>query len=671
MNESKQESKKNYLQSAEFKIIIEKPEEFEESIFSDVYKSARQNVLKIIKRHESDDDTNNPSNNIIAFTGERGKGKSSAMISFHRALKSIQKGTREEAFFDEFYKGDEPKYRFITLGEIDPSLFRGKESLFEIVLAKMFGLFKESLESSDSSRYSDEDRRELVKHFQTVFENLKYTTGNHKDELYRQEALDALIKLSTSSNLRASFQKLIRCYLRVLGKQDDHCKNILVIAIDDFDLKIEGVYEMLEDVRQFLISQNIIILIACKMPQIRETIQASIYSSYLSQLGQNKELLESITSESELIGKAEKYVSKLIPLSRRILLPNIETIVFNKRLLLHEIPKQVFDQFKIYINPDLINAFYPETLREFNSFEKIAREDFSDPKQRIDYFKNYLIEKISNIKSYRNLSELMTTSNAKNFMIHFKRALQKILSDLNPHNDNFKHDNSTSSYPEIIRLYRELLNEIPKYENSLQKLVSLYRTYFNILHYEAMKDENTPYLKIDDRQMFFSIKLSADKSIKDLEASKPLIYSFGASKTKYLSQTIPSTVKHFELSFVNGILYDNADLAKYFNLDLVLKYYESFEKTDSADNEQSTSHDFLLIHELSASKNAAEALLKSLSFFPQGTTKDDDAERSQKEEENKSLEVIKELIEQSKFYQNFSAIKKEINHLLQTDSLNG
>lgn len=694
MSDSNPEAEKISFVKTESKIKIETPKEFGNSIFSEVYNSAKQNVLKIISYHENENENDYPSNNIIAFTGERGKGKSSTMISFLLGLKSIQNGNREDSFFYEFYKNSayNPKYHFITLNVIDPSLFRGKESLFEIILAKMFSLFKQSLENNHISHHSpailnEEGRRELVKHFQTVFGNLKYTNGNLKDELYQQDALDALIKLSTSSNLRESFQKLIKCYLNVLGKQDGDCKNFLVIAIDDFDLKIEGIYDMLEDIRQFLISQRVIILIACKMEQIREAVQTSIYSAFLTKLGEDKSILESITNESELIGKAEKYVSKLIPLSRRIVLPNIEIIKdSDKENLLDKIPKQVFEKIGIYVNPDLFNAFYPETLREYHSLEKIAGEDLRTEKQRVEYFKNYLIEKISNIKTHRNLTELIMSSTAKNYVINFKQILQKIQSDLTTKNNNgvIKIDHS-NSYPDIIGLYQQLLIEIPKYENNLQKLVSLYRTYFNIQHYEYSQKDNSQYLKIYDgrtrllpgfnnmnnRRDFFPISFPKDSDKTNLmRYLKPLIYSFGESKIDYSLQDIPQAIKHFDLSPINGILYDNPDLAKYFNIDMVLKYFECFEKPDPIKQKIS---EYPLLYQIFYFTKIAIDYLPDLLF-----NEEKESEMIKDlNEKKKGSEMIKDLIEASKFYQllsdtdNFihSEIKEEINLLKEIDLL--
>lgn len=71
----------------DYKIKIEKGNTFNDSIFKNVYKSALSNILDIIKQSENSKDAKyDDFNNIIAFTGERGKGKSSSMISFRDAL---------------------------------------------------------------------------------------------------------------------------------------------------------------------------------------------------------------------------------------------------------------------------------------------------------------------------------------------------------------------------------------------------------------------------------------------------------------------------------------------------------------------------------------------------------------------------------------------------------
>lgn len=139
----------------EYKIKIENGNEFHESIFSEIYINAAKNIVEIIDQSVHDG-IYDGYNNIIAFTGERGKGKSSSMISFRDALININEKVHLD-FFEAKKLEDESlnktfetlrKNTFAEIDIIDPSLFRGNESLFEIILAKMFSKFQEEIKKA-------------------------------------------------------------------------------------------------------------------------------------------------------------------------------------------------------------------------------------------------------------------------------------------------------------------------------------------------------------------------------------------------------------------------------------------------------------------------------------------------------------------------------------------
>ncbi|GAA6767754.1 hypothetical protein AAFH68_37040 [Flavobacterium sp. CGRL1] len=304
----------------EYKIKIEKGNDFCNSIFKEVYISASLNVAEIIsksKRGSKYDDFNN----IIAFTGERGKGKSSSMISFRDALVNNQKSCHINFFetedLDNVSLGKAFEIlrnnKFAEIDIIDPSLFRGNESLFEIILAKMFSKFQDSINKKDS-KIRDEVRRSLIKHFQSVFENLQMINSDRK-ELYKQETIEVLSKLATSSNLRECFKDLVDYYL-----ENFENKQYLVISVDDFDLNISGTFEMLEDIRQFLIQSKIVILIACKIEQLRESVLNNLYKEFEYLIKYQSSEID----ENKLINKTEKYLEKLIPFEKRLELPNLK-----------------------------------------------------------------------------------------------------------------------------------------------------------------------------------------------------------------------------------------------------------------------------------------------------------------------------------------------------------
>lgn len=445
--------------SSEYKVKIENVKSFDQSIFADVYASAKENVLSILNHSEDTKKSYESYNNIIAFTGERGKGKSSAMISFLGALCEIGNKFEKDSFLEPFYDGNKQgaKYSFTDLDVIDPSLFRGNETLFEIVLAKMFSKFKNEIESSNNNiSISNEERRQLVKLFQIVFENLKYTNGNYKDELYKQEALDALIKLSASSNLRESFKTLVDKYLAVMNNKRG-MKNVLIIPIDDFDLKIEGVYEMLEDVRQFLITENVIVLIACKMEQMQQAVEMTIQKHFnspfnieLSSYGGYEIKQFSKLSENEIKNKASKYLEKLFPINRQNILPNTDNIRLDEILKNTvsesnelKILETIFKKKNLFYSSDtyLNHLIYDNTLRSLINL--LASIDASDYKQ----FAKYCESRFSDFLKTEYLNQLMNCEYALLNTYILKILEEEFLFRLpQKHQEQLQRLNSSTNY---------------------------------------------------------------------------------------------------------------------------------------------------------------------------------------------------------------------------------
>jgi hypothetical protein len=544
--------------SSEYKIRIEDVNNFETSIFSDVYKSARENVLEILKHTNDSKNSYDSYNNIIAFTGERGKGKSSAMISFLEALKQVRGKIEINDFLSPFFNKntEKPKYNFVDLDVIDPSLFRGNETLFEIVLAKMFSKFKQEIEPNNNyqnNTITDEERRQLVKLFQNVFENLKYTNGNYKDELYKQEALDALIKLSASSNLRESFKALVSTYLKVMSK-NSNTENILVITIDDFDLKIEGVYEMLEDVRQFLITENVIVLIACKMEQMREAVQASIYSKYKDLIGLNTNILGKIFEEKEIIQKSSKYIEKLFPNKSTILLKDISKLDLTQVIkgvqesfsndINHAILGILFQKNNLFIKKDDLNNFVvlESTLRSLSSLNTILSKTYED----IKYFlKNEIQGKDLKINQREKINVLMDSKPSllksnlinliapefkgksnikKNFLLYPKRIEHVSFSDCNTVflllEENFNIYDHNFLYIEFLKLvyclnnnHFALTGEYKNYTFESYTLINLedisisnrlkksdfYKCYRDTFHTKSLDLDLKEFVQIEDK----------------------------------------------------------------------------------------------------------------------------------------------------------------------------
>ncbi|UPQ76747.1 hypothetical protein [Chryseobacterium nepalense] len=398
----------------EYKIKIEKGNQFEDSIFKEVYKHALKNIIDIARNSEKNKYSKyDDFNNIISFTGERGKGKSSSMISFRDAL--IEKDSHDHKMFFDIsnttYEMSDNSIvvdslflktkSFAEIDIIDPSLFRG-ESLFEMILAKMFQKFQINIQEKKCI-INDDDRRNLIKHFNNVFHNLQIINSDRKD-FYRKDSIEVLSKLATSSNLKNGFKDLVTTYLGVFeGKKD-----FLIITIDDFDLSFSNTYSMLEDIRQYLILPNIIVLISLNKNQLFD----SINNEFINELNLRNVNFDTVKT------RTGKYIEKLLPISRMIEIPSftvkndsnkITSIIIKKygyKDQKYELNKynSLHDFLIFYINFNLNifvniysfrqNLVIPKTLREIKELiQNVEKGDFNE-------FKKYIL-----LKSYNEIDK--------------------------------------------------------------------------------------------------------------------------------------------------------------------------------------------------------------------------------------------------------------------------
>ena len=531
----------------EYKIKIEKVHEFEESIFKEVYVQAAKNVNEILLQAQERDSkgsiSNDDYNNVIAFTGERGTGKSSSMISFADALK---KKNDIDTFWDKTEKLKNAK--IVSLDVIDPSLFRNDDKLFEIIISKMFSKFQLKLKEKDN-KIKNDNKRDLIKKFQKVFNNLK-VVHNGKSNVYEKEAIEALSDLAFGTNLKDNFKKLVDEYLLCMygvnNKKDK--KAFLLIPIDDFDLNISGAYEMLEDIRQFLIQSNVIILIAFKMEQLQDSINNEIIKEY-DMIFKYEKGAKTYLSEN-ISNKSNKYLDKLFPLERRFNTPalkenNISSTKMNLYDSQYEIELKIKgdkpNQNKIYYieNQTIEDAFLrlvykkidvlitknkfekniivPNTLRNLtNTITLIYR------KSNITSFKTYLNKEIINNLSQREVSffkELENTSNSmlNQFILNWiGENKMRLLVDYDPVGEPYETEISrltkikkyyNASFGDVLSVLRELKNNILITDIKNLKFVSYLRIYYSIRYTELFKNNfNDLQTLTNDRLTNNSIK---------------------------------------------------------------------------------------------------------------------------------------------------------------------
>lgn len=280
------------------KIKLEKKEDFDKSIFSNVYNKAGLLVGKIMDENSNNGKADKDMQfaeenyicNIIAFIGKRGMGKSSAMLSFACSLEK----------------------NFLIMPKIDMSMVTKNESLLDIILASMW----EKYDRENSIKSSQTDLRKQfvdVKDSYVRFKNME--KKNSEDELYSAKEFK---KLAKSLRFRESFSALVEDFLAMMINDNAIAKadRYLVFAIDDLDLVSNNQGEVLEQIKNFLSIPNVIVLTTLDIERSilskRNELDKQFYTKYRYD-----------SDVDNVMEYASDYIAKIIPFNRRIYMPDI------------------------------------------------------------------------------------------------------------------------------------------------------------------------------------------------------------------------------------------------------------------------------------------------------------------------------------------------------------
>ncbi|NBH83161.1 hypothetical protein D7X88_10500 [bacterium C-53] len=328
--------------TAERQIVIIKGEEFklsvkdkisEKDIFYDQYISAARMLDDIVAVRENTSDLwcdTEYENNIIAFCGERGEGKSSAMISFVKAVYECGKSGTDSVFKD--CENVKNAY-FAEPIVIDPSMLDGVHNVLDIVIAKLYKKFKDMYDA-DNQVFDAYNREKLLDQFQKVYKSVSLINNQDKmlDDEYDYEGnIGKLSKLGQSTELKKELMELVNVYMNIMpsvNKAKGKSGNLL-IAIDDLDLCSFHAYKMSEQIRKYLIIPNVVIVMAIRSEQLEMCVREKNFRKYKATLSIGKQAEGAF---EEIISMSERYVAKLIPKARRNYLPNVR-MMHNVKIL--------------------------------------------------------------------------------------------------------------------------------------------------------------------------------------------------------------------------------------------------------------------------------------------------------------------------------------------------
>ncbi len=366
-----------------YQLIVEtKVNDINESPFKNVYFKAFELVDEIIFNGEAYINQDSKSyvipytyNNIIAFTGDRGVGKTSAKVTFSNMLKNqiVPNSSKSDFVENVAFKNKS----FYLTKIVDPSLFNDNSNIMEVVISHLFSNLIDELKGNGCN-INESDKSAVISAFEKVFKNVK-TTIKTKNEIYRDDPIEALMSLSSASDLQKNMQDLIKKYLKFVNK------DFLVIQIDDIDLHTKQAHEMAEMLRKYLTQPNVIVLMALNPEQLEEVVYQQFLNDYKGILDTLKsDNFESERKINEIRGITTRYMEKFLPVDRRIHLPTLKELAINSSVILYckNNDKEIYcerDSLEelimelIYVKTGLITyeserhtyLFMPKNLREF------------------------------------------------------------------------------------------------------------------------------------------------------------------------------------------------------------------------------------------------------------------------------------------------------------------
>jgi len=302
---------------------IETAEQFDQSLFQDVYFSLYKALSSILTKRE------HKRGDIITVFGERGSGKTSLLLSFVNSLMSAEKRQK----FMEKVIGEEKCRRICggvnisVMENLDASMMDSSEDIFDILLSRMLKKIDKCLDDEACEERKDgKIRYDILQDFDDIYKihqqiKRQKSVGSEKEILDGYSSLSALRNFQDSLELNRKFEKLVENYLNKLFDSNSmwgEQQNYLIVPIDDLDMNSENGFESLEQIYRYVAVKNVIVIVAVKYNQIMQLAEKNgykLYSESKIRLNDNK--------IKYIYDYAKEYLAKLLPIQNRVYMPDM------------------------------------------------------------------------------------------------------------------------------------------------------------------------------------------------------------------------------------------------------------------------------------------------------------------------------------------------------------
>ncbi|WP_145248510.1 hypothetical protein [Pseudomonas oryzihabitans] len=247
--------------------------------------------------------------NGILIQGGRGSGKTTFLLN---ALHYLQHNQRDSS--QVWFEGLQSRLQ--VLPPIDPTLIETKEHIIIVIISLIDAALDNLANNPEASReIVNEARRKMA-------EGLGLLDGIGKSNPYGEEWEDpewimsrGLRKARNGRSFEIKFQAYIYEALKVLNKK------AFVLAFDDVDTNFQHGSTILETIRKYLTSPQLILLISGDLELYGRLVRRNIYDTFGKNvmrydpdvIGEEKTGISSAVQELE-----EQYLLKIVPPQNRI-----------------------------------------------------------------------------------------------------------------------------------------------------------------------------------------------------------------------------------------------------------------------------------------------------------------------------------------------------------------
>lgn len=285
---------------------------FDTAVFGSQYSNMLSMLNQFVKYRKTEQNCvkEECANNIFAFVGDRGSGKTSCMSSVSTLLMSdnLKNFTTYPDLKDA---------KFASIDIIDPSYFDETHNIVATMVAKLYKSYQEKTKENHGICCDFDEDRNLTEAFFHAQHSLRCLLDKNTNTSDDFDDIEKLSELSLAVDLKNDIRKLVDSYLKFVKKEG----GFLVLSIDDIDLNLSEADTMAEQIRKYLVSPNIIILFAAKLDQLA-TIKKLHYSEKYEMLIRTGELhfnaIDQMTSQ---------FLTKFVPHDQRVYMPETEYIL--------------------------------------------------------------------------------------------------------------------------------------------------------------------------------------------------------------------------------------------------------------------------------------------------------------------------------------------------------